>query len=940
MEYPIQQLSFADPELAETVAKGLKQKVPPVSLQDTTMLVDEIIWGLSQEITFGNAIAAGYVDLIGETSSYQIQEYRRLIHEAGQNGPTLGRIMATYLVPVLKHGHNGFLEHFLHTLDVMQTKGTYTLTSPLESLSSLLNSGDTESASGYLNLLCDTFSQDMSYNQSLHLTQTLPRAILSFSSSKRSWQTGQFRRVIKTDFRLADPFIEGMKKGLHLLSEQGLSHFVSLGLEKFSHHKDLGIKFLSLESKLGIDAYTEMVVTVSVSQVRPRLNRYLRARTGIPISICPLSALRGRLSLGKNNGQQTADSSVSVFSDGKFIYLPDEISTFPTKAENIALYKCLTKLESAYYEFGTFDFDLEKLETGNWKLETGISNPQFPIPKSQTSHLNDLECFFSCFPIKSLASDLFTVFEHGRLRMMLTHFYPGIVRQFFPLLQEKALRIYKENKPVELLFLLYGRIALGVSAEPFFDIRNILLKTQVSAITELFERKMEEDISVEACAALVFQTYHDMENLIRKMSACDACDEFYTPLKTPFGRKVRPDVFFSTYGHFERIAEAIKVRLEKRGIKTYKSDIRKHLIQNNGNISRDDIREIVLYAHKNTESDTGPCEEPRPDLSWLNLAELLGHSDIAVTQDIDASGPVSWYREWDSNLGDYLHNHVRLLERPVTASKTGDEKKDDFYVSTLKCYQGLVKQIRHAFELLKPDGLTILRQWPEGDAFDYRALLDFAVDKKAGITPSDRLYIKRLKQQRDVAVLLLVDLSRSTSNLVSGSQTSVLDVEKEAIVLFCEALEVVGDTFGIAGFSGTGRLGADYFRIKDFDEDMNDEVKQRISLMAPQRSTRMGVAIRHAVCQIEKVSAKVRLLIILGDGFPNDTDYKREYAIADTRRAISEARSKSILARAITVNLAGDSKLDDLYGSLHHNVISDVRELPDKLLRIYSALTR
>lgn len=62
-------------------------------------------------------------------------------------------------------------------------------------------------------------------------------------------------------------------------------------------------------------------------------------------------------------------------------------------------------------------------------------------------------------------------------------------------------------------------------------------------------------------------------------------------------------------------------------------------------------------------------------MSWLNLAELLGHSDIAVTQDIDASGPVSWYREWDSNLGDYLHNHVRLLERPVTASKTGDEKK-------------------------------------------------------------------------------------------------------------------------------------------------------------------------------------------------------------------------------------------------------------------------
>jgi len=172
----------------------------------------------------------------------------------------------------------------------------------------------------------------------------------------------------------------------------------------------------------------------------------------------------------------------------------------------------------------------------------------------------------------------------------------------------------------------------------------------------------------------------------------------------------------------------------------------------------------------------------------------------------------------------------------------------------------LVKQIRHAFELLKPEGITLLRQWIEGDEFDYRALLDFAIDKKAGVTPSERLYIKRLKQQRDVAVLLLTDLSRSTANLVPGTQSSVLDIEKEAIVLFCEALVVVGDAFAVAGFSGTGRLGADYFRIKDFDEEMSDAVKARINAMSPQRSTRMGAAIRHAAFRLEKVPAKVNLI--------------------------------------------------------------------------------
>jgi nitric oxide reductase activation protein len=102
----------------------------------------------------------------------------------------------------------------------------------------------------------------------------------------------------------------------------------------------------------------------------------------------------------------------------------------------------------------------------------------------------------------------------------------------------------------------------------------------------------------------------------------------------------------------------------------------------------------------------------------------------------------------------------------------------------------------------------------------------------------------------------------------------------------------------------------------------------------------MGAAIRHATAQLEALPCRVRFLLIIGDGFPNDLDYKQGYAIADTRRAISEARSKSIYVRAITVNLPADPKLDDLYGHVHHNVISDVRELPDKLLRIYSSLTR
>ncbi len=323
------------------------------------------------------------------------------------------------------------------------------------------------------------------------------------------------------------------------------------------------------------------------------------------------------------------------------------------------------------------------------------------------------------------------------------------------------------------------------------------------------------------------------------------------------------------------------------------------------------------------------------DLSDLDLSEIPGLLDTTAIHD---TLPATWYREWDSHHSDYLHNHVRVVDRRVEGAGAG------FYDQTLARYRELVSQIRYAFELMKPQGLKLLRNWTEGDELDYRAILDFVLDKKAGLIPSDRLYIKRIKQERNVAVLLLVDLSRSTGNaLASGPSdagATVLDVEKEAMVLFCEALGIVGDTFAIAGFSGNGRHCVDYTHIKEFDEPLNDAVRRRISGLSPQRGTRMGAAIRHATAQFEKIPASVRLMVILGDGFPNDVDYKQGYAISDTRKAIGEALSRRIHTHAVTVNMQSDARLDDLYGNVHHNVISDVRELPARLLRIYGALTR
>ena len=921
----LKQLNWADPELFQAVKTSLDQKTVAISNEDVVILVEETLWALSMEISFGQSVAKGYADLIGEVSSDKFYRYRELIRHFGEKGPTLGRTMAEHLVPVLKHGNSKLLKCFLKTLMMMQSKGTFTLKDPLNELSKLINEKDFDSAFAYIDLLGDTFSAEMSYVQCQNLAYNIPRAIRSFFASRRAWQIKQLHRVIKADHRLFDPFLLGMGKGLYLLSEGALNDFVSLTLNKLTQRFKLASKFLSLESKLGIDTFSNMQVIVPLSEVQQQLNDYLQARTNLSISVKSLSNLPDPI---------CRDSSQEIFvcSDGICIYLPDEISEYLTKKENKKLYKNLTRFEAGLYEFGTFDFDLEKAKEKCLRLE-GIKDLNWDLNSTfNNEDISDPKRFFLLFPVPELAEDLFTIFEHGRIRILLNKQYSGLIRQTLPVFQQKALHMIQQKENQNGIFLLYLKVALDVAIHMHIDLDK---KTAgfINQMEKQFKTAMLADHTVETCAELVTAVFPHVVKFLNAPEQSENLEKIYNPMRTPFGFRVRPDLFFMSHRNSEQLAAKLTAQLAKKGYKVYKSDIRRKLIANKGMISHEDIKSILLNSQR-IENTNMSHHDISLDLSWLDLSLFLNSKTFSPLISNDGNGSVFWYKEWDCNLNDYLSSHVRVLDKSLP------EFSDDFYINTLIQHQGLVQNIRYAFELLKPEGLIRLRQWVEGDEFDYRALLDFAIDKKVGKIPSDRLYIKHIKQTRDVAVLLLVDLSRSTSNTVYNSKVTILSVEKEAIVLFCEALQVVGDAFAIAGFSSTGPLGVDYLRIKDFEENLDDRVKQRINAMAPQRNTRMGAAIRHATSQLENISSKVRLLIILSDGFPNDIDYKHKYAVEDTRKAIFEARSKNIFTHAITVHFAGDAKLDNLYGNIHHNVISDVRELPDKLLRIYGSLTR
>ena len=659
------------------------------------------------------------------------------------------------------------------------------------------------------------------------------------------------------------------------------------------------------ERRLGMclkDRCKDLQVAVPLSAVRSRLERYLCARTGLSVAVRPLGALSPALADRK-------PGAPLVRCDGRIVYLPEEIDLLDRSADNAALYKLLTRLEAGFIEFGTYELDVEKALAG-----TALA-PLVPITQNVTTE-SDLARLIRRFEYPDLALDMFTLFEHGRIARKVQQRYPGLFRRLIESLTNPHLLARTGHRIGGTLFPIYRHLALNedLVADPGLNAMGQAMKKALDQVIAL------DDTTVESSARLVVELYPPMAGYV----AADGMDAF-DPLVLPFGRRLNPSLFGSFHTTYQRLATDIRMHLAQRNIQTYRSDIQRLLVRQGGEISAADIRPLIVNpAPRSTVVD----------LSWLDLASLVcsNHHRPSAIADDDANA--FRYREWDWCMGDYLSDHVRVSERDVKGMNP------EFYQQTLHGYRGLIKRIHYAFELLRPEEMTILRQWRDGDAFDYRALLDYALDKKAGLMPSERLFIKRIKRIRDMATLLLVDLSRSTANAVDHRGTRVLDVEKQAIVLLCEALQVVGDRFAIAGFSGSGPLGVDYFRIKDLNTPLDDAVKGRIGAMAPQRSTRMGAAIRHASALFSKVQSRVRLMIILGDGFPNDLAYKGTYAVEDTRKAVVEARATGIHVKAITVNISGNDRLDQLYGRNHHPCIGNVHDLPDKLVRVYRALTR
>ena len=190
----------------------------------------------------------------------------------------------------------------------------------------------------------------------------------------------------------------------------------------------------------------------------------------------------------------------------------------------------------------------------------------------------------------------------------------------------------------------------------------------------------------------------------------------------------------------------------------------------------------------------------------------------------------------------------------------------------------------------------------DGEEFDLNAVIDYVIDRADG-QQSERIYTKRLRRQRDVAVSFLLDQSSSTARTIGRHPLQpytrpgrrIIEIEKEGLVLMSEALEAVGDVYSINGFTSEGRRSVKFYVVKDFNEKYSRRSEATHRRYQLPNNTRLGAAIRHATAKLAKQDARTGLLIVLSDGRPYDHDYgDARYAREDTREALRQAKNEGI----------------------------------------------
>lgn len=311
--------------------------------------------------------------------------------------------------------------------------------------------------------------------------------------------------------------------------------------------------------------------------------------------------------------------------------------------------------------------------------------------------------------------------------------------------------------------------------------------------------------------------------------------------------------------------------------------------------------------------------------------KLKLHLDLAP-EDVNRerlSGRIL-YPEWDVRTGQYLPDHVNVL------TSDADIREDAAEFGKDPATARRIRAVKRQFEALRP-GRVMTRGHLDGDQLDIEAAVRAQVDRCANGEGTERIWQQSRPEARDLAVSILLDVSRSTESAVTGR--AVIDIEREALAALAWGLNACGDDFAIHAFSSLKRQRVYVQRCKRFDEVMGSQVEQRIASLRPGHYTRLGAAIRHCSADLATQTRKRRLLLVITDGKPNDLDhYEGRHGIEDTHMAVREARRAGQSVFGVTIDKTGKSWFPRMFGQGGFAVIPDPHRLTMALPQIYRQL--
>ena len=349
------------------------------------------------------------------------------------------------------------------------------------------------------------------------------------------------------------------------------------------------------------------------------------------------------------------------------------------------------------------------------------------------------------------------------------------------------------------------------------------------------------------------------------------------------------------------------------------------------------VRKYVSLMEMVNEVDNELATDDAQEI-WVLPTEFFLDQEGVSINSLEGKEPVSdpfHYAEWDYQIQLERPAWTTVLEK---RAKLGDLQLINDITSQ---YKREIHRMKFLLDAMQPQGVQRIRKLEDGDEIDINAAIQSFTDIRLGNQPDPRIMMRSVRKTRDFSILVLLDLSESTNDLVQGQDYSVLDLTRRACVLLSDAINKVGDPFAIHGFCSDGRHDVEYYRFKDFDQHWDEEPKAKLAGMTGQLSTRMGSAIRHAGHHLKLQRSAKKLLIVITDGEPADIDVRDpQYLRYDTKKAVEEVAKFGVITYCMSLDPRADNYVSRIFGQKNYMVVDHVERLPEKLPLLYAGLTR